>query len=157
MKNKPVLDVCCGGRMFWFDKHDTRTVYMDKRKEEYLLCDGRTFKIAPDIVGDFRKIPFQDNTFSLVIFDPPHLHKAGETSWLAKKYGVLGKNWEEDLKQGFSECFRVLTPLGILVFKWNEEQIPTKQVLALTPQKPLILHKRQKTKFIIFMKKEEDE
>ena len=52
-----ILDVCCGSRMFWFDKSNKNTVYMDNRKFEELLCDGRKLKVNPDVVGDFRKIP----------------------------------------------------------------------------------------------------
>lgn len=29
----PVLDVFCGSKMFWFDKHDERATYCDKRRE----------------------------------------------------------------------------------------------------------------------------
>ena len=41
MKNKKILDACCGSRMFWFNKENTNTVYMDNRTEEKTLCDGR--------------------------------------------------------------------------------------------------------------------
>lgn len=27
----PVLDACCGSRMFWFDKQDERALFIDKR------------------------------------------------------------------------------------------------------------------------------
>jgi len=70
--------------MFWFQKNRPDTVYMDIRKVEETLCDGRKLIIEPDIIGDFRDIPFPDDTFYLVVFDPPHLKYAGETSWLAK-------------------------------------------------------------------------
>ena len=55
---KPILDVCCGGRMWWFDKNDERAVFMDKRTYEGTLCDGRHFEVKPDILGDFTNIPF---------------------------------------------------------------------------------------------------
>ena len=29
----PVLDACCGGRHFWFDKKDGRALFVDKRRE----------------------------------------------------------------------------------------------------------------------------
>lgn len=29
-----ILDVCCGSRMFWYDKHEEHTTYMDVRKYE---------------------------------------------------------------------------------------------------------------------------
>nr|DAL85793.1 MAG TPA: Methyltransferase domain [Caudoviricetes sp.] len=149
---KPVLDVCCGARMWWHDKTDARAVFMDCRELETTLCDGRSFKVLPDVLGDFRRIPFEDETFNLVAFDPPHLRKAGDSSWLAKKYGVLGQNWQSDLRKGFSECFRVLKPFGTLVFKWNEGQIKLAEILKLTDEKPLFMHKRQKTHFVIFLK-----
>ncbi len=75
---KKILDVCCGARLFWFDKENENTIYMDKRQLEDTLCDVRKLLINPDVIGDFRNIPYEDNSFKLVIFDPPHLIKAGE-------------------------------------------------------------------------------
>ena len=152
MNNKFILDVCCGSKMFYYDKNNKNTVYMDNREYEDILCDGRKLEVNPDIIGDFRKIPFEDSTFKLVIFDPPHLIKVGEKSWLAKKYGRLNENWKEDIKTGFSECFRVLENHGILIFKWNEEQIKLNQILNLTKYKPLFGNKRNKTHWIVFIK-----
>lgn len=86
---KCILDVCCGSRMFWFDKHNDKVVFMDNRVLHDTLCDGRKLDVEPDVVGDFRNIPFEDKTFHMVVFDPPHLIKVGEKSWLAKKYGRL--------------------------------------------------------------------
>jgi 23S rRNA G2069 N7-methylase RlmK/C1962 C5-methylase RlmI len=150
---KKILDVCCGSKMFWFQKNNKNTIYMDNRQLETNLCDGRTLKISPDIVADFRKIPYDNNAFKLVIFDPPHLVKVGQKSWLAKKYGKLNFNtWKDDLKKGFSECFRVLEEYGILIFKWNEEQIKLKEVLKLTDIIPLFGNKRAKTHWLVFMK-----
>lgn len=149
---KPILDVCCGSRMFYFDKNNPDVVFMDCRDLEDTLCDGRSLVVHPDIVGDFRNIPFGDNTFSMVVFDPPHLLRVGENSWLAKKYGKLSDSWEDDLKKGFSECMRVLKTNGTLIFKWNEEQIKLSHILSLFPQKPILGNKRAKTHFLIFMK-----
>lgn len=150
--DKLILDACCGSRMFWFDKVHPKTIYMDNRVLEDTLCDGRKLVISPDVVGDFTRMPFKDDSFRLVVFDPPHLLRAGKTSWLCKKYGVLGANWREDLEDGFNECFRVLEKNGILVFKWNEEQIKLSEVLKMAPQKPLFGDKRSKTHWIVFMK-----
>ena len=125
---------------------------MDCRKLDDTLCDDRKLEIKPDIVGDFRNIPFDDNSFYMVIFDPPHLLKAGDDSWLAKKYGKLTDTWREDLKQGFSECMRVLKPYGTLIFKWNEEQIKLSEISKLFPCEPVLGNKRNKTHWIVFMK-----
>ena len=148
----PVLDASCGSRMFWYDKGNPYGLFMDNRMEEHTLCDGRKLEITPDVIADFRHMPFMDNTFFHVVFDPPHLIRAGAESWLAKKYGKLGENWQEDIRQGFAECFRVLRPYGTLVFKWNEEQIKLAEILKLTPYKPLYGNRRSKTHWIVFMK-----
>jgi len=152
-----ILDACCGSRMFWFDKNHPNTIYGDFRKEDHLLCDGRHLEINPDIQMDFRNMPFADGQFKLVVFDPPHLIKAGKQSWLALKYGKLKNDWQEDLRKGFKECFRVLATDGVLIFKWNETQIKVSEVLGLTDQKPLFGHisgKRANTHWITFMKSE---
>lgn len=139
--------------MFWFDKQHEDTLYMDNRELETTLCDGRKLVVAPDIIADFRNMPFEDETFYLVVFDPPHLVKAGEKSWLAQKYGKLNEaTWRMDLMQGFDECMRVLKKHGTLVFKWNEEQIPLKEVLDCFGQQPLFGDKRSKTHWVVFMK-----
>ena len=47
---KKILDVCCGARLFWFDKENENTIYMDKRQLEDTLCDGRKLLINPDVI-----------------------------------------------------------------------------------------------------------
>lgn len=157
MSNKSILDVCCGSRMFWFDKQNPNAVYMDNRIVDDVLCDERKLHIAPDIVGDFRNIPFKNNSFSLVVFDPPHLIKVGENSWMSKKYGRLNPDtYKSDLKQGFKECFRVLKENGVLIFKWSEIDVKTSEIIALSPVPPLFGHrsgKLSKTQWIVFMKR----
>ena len=152
---KRILDACCGSKMFWFQKNRTDTVYMDIREVSDTLCDGRKLEIKPDILGDFRNIPFPDASFKIVVFDPPHLAEVGKNSWLAKKYGKLSDSWPEDLKQGFNECMRVLEPYGTLIFKWNEDQIKLSEILKNIDYKPLFGNKRpktQKTHWLVFMK-----
>jgi SAM-dependent methyltransferase len=157
--NKPVLDVCCGSRMFYFNKLDERVLFCDKRKENHILCDGRVLNINPDVQVDFTALPFDDETFYQVCFDPPHLIKVGHNSWLAKKYGQLNKStWQDDLRKGFSECFRVLKTNGTLIFKWNETDIPVKEILALTEYEPLFGHisgKRSNTHWMSFIKRKQ--
>lgn len=156
MEAPVILDMCCGSRMFWMDKEDDRTVFIDRRSEKHVLCDERTLLIRPDIIADFRALPFADNTFVQVVFDPPHLERAGENSWMRKKYGVLDKKtWRHDIRAGFAEAFRVLRPHGTLIFKWSATQIPARQIIALTDVKPTIWHragKGDKTHWILFLK-----
>ncbi|WP_296205668.1 class I SAM-dependent methyltransferase [Psychrobacter sp. UBA3962] len=152
---KKILDPCCGSRMFWFDKQDNRAVFTDKRKENHILCDGRELVIEPDMIMDFTNLKFDDESFYMVVFDPPHLRKAGPDSWMAKKYGKLDENWPSMIRDGFAECFRVLKPNGTLIFKWNETQIKVSEILKLTDQKPVVGHisgKRANTHWICFLK-----
>lgn len=57
--------------MFWFDKDDQRTLFGDIRDEQHVLCDGRVLNVEPNVIMDFRSLPFDDGTFKLVVFDPP--------------------------------------------------------------------------------------
>jgi len=164
MVEKKILDATCGSRSIWFNKHHPVAVYMDKRQEFetriWKSGDGlseRTLTVNPDVIADFTAIPFASDTFYLVVFDPPHLQKAGETSWLVKKYGKLVDNWPQMLREGFTECMRVLRPNGILIFKWSESQISATKVWEAIGQKPLFGHhsgKNSKTFWGCFMKGE---
>ena len=156
-----VLDVACGPRMFWFDRKDPRAIFADHRRENHVLADrsvpggSRTLEVNPDVIADFTDLPWSDNTFALVVFDPPHLVRAGKNGWQARKYGRLSRGWRESLRRGFAECFRVLRPEGTLIFKWNEYQVPVSKILALTPERPLLgqrCGKTSMTHWIVFMK-----
>lgn len=148
--------------MMWLDKTDPRAVFGDRRSESITVTDRthhadgtRTLRIEPDTLMDFRALPFRDSSFRLVAFDPPHLVRAGPRSWLAAKYGKLSDDWRVDLAAGFSECFRVLKPEGVLVFKWNETQVKLREVVVLTPEKPLfgqVSGHKGMTHWLVFMK-----
>lgn len=156
-QEKMILDVCCGSKMFWFNKHHKNTIYMDIRDEEYDVYD-KHIAVHPDVIADFRSIPFEDSRFNLVVFNPPHLRWAGKKSIMKAQYGQLGKYWEDDLKFGFDECMRVLKCGGVLVFKWNEIQIDLKKILSVLDAEPLFGHKSgkaAKTHWLCFMKLEE--
>jgi SAM-dependent methyltransferase len=150
--------------MFWFDRNDSRAVFGDIRSESFDLKDksskggSRKLIINPDQRMDFRCLPFSDNTFNLIAFDPPHLIRAGKNGWLAKKYGKLGIDWRDDIAAGFAECFRVLKPNGTLIFKWNETDIKVSELLKLTSNKPLFGNrcgKSAKSHWLVFMKQED--
>ena len=147
-----ILDACCGSRMFWFDKENPDVVFADNRELETTLCDGRKLVIKPNVKMDFRNMPYEDETFKMVVFDPPHLVHAGEKSWLGQKYGILPKDWKTYISAGFDECMRVLKTDGVLIFKWNEEQIKTSEILNCIKYKPLFGDRRSKTHWMVFMK-----
>jgi SAM-dependent methyltransferase len=147
----------------WFNRQHPDAVFGDRRRETITVTDRshgnqagqRVLRIEPDVLLDFRALPYPDDTFNLVAFDPPHLVRAGPKSWLAAKYGKLSADWRDDLHRGFTECLRVLTTNGVLVFKWNETQVRVGEVLALAPIQPLFGHvsgRRGLTHWLVFMK-----
>lgn len=83
--DKPVLDATCGSRMIWFNKNNELAVFVDKRELDneaiWTSGDGKVTRycnIHPDIIADFTCLPFEDNTFYHVVFDPPHLIQGGD-------------------------------------------------------------------------------
>lgn len=160
--DKKILDVTCGSRTIWFDKNHPAAIYCDIRDEEMSAVwtstnrdSERKCVIHPDVQCDFTDLPFDDNSFALVVWDPPHLIRVGETAWMKKKYGRLGDSWPQMLHDGFRECMRVLKPDGVLIFKWNESQIPATDVWKAIGEKPLFGHhsgKKSLTFWGTFMK-----
>lgn len=149
-----ILDATCGGRHLWVDKSHPDTTYVDRR----VLPKGTipirpNWNVTPDVCADFTSLPFDDETFDLVVFDPPHIIRdTPSKSFLRTKYGELtSDNWEATLRDGFAECWRVLRAPGTLHFKWAESNIPLKQVLALFPIAPLFKNK-QRVSWSVFAK-----
>jgi len=166
MKEKIVLDACCGGRMMWFDKQDDRCLFADQRRESMSINHFPSQKNAsakvvnPEQIHDFKNMPYKDESFHHVVFDPPHIRNISMKSVTGFSYGSLNKEtWQDDLRLGFAECFRVLKPNGTLIFKWNEVDIPLREVLALTTEKPLYGHrsgKKANTHWVAFIKTSSD-
>ena len=159
---KRILDACCGSKMFWFDKNNPDVEFCDIRtleRPEYY--PGQYIEINPDTVCDFTNLPFEDNSFHLVVFDPPHLERAGNRSIMATKYGKLTGDWRAMLSAGFDVGMRVLKPDGVMIFKWSEIQFSLSEILPLFSQEPLFgnrCRKRgNKTHWLCFMKEGKNE
>jgi len=91
--------------MFWFDRDNPDVIFGDIRDEEHVLCDGRALTINPDMNIDFRNMPFEDGSFKLVVFDPPHLRHAGAESWSAKSMACLRATGETTCGADFPSVF----------------------------------------------------
>lgn len=158
--DKIILDATCSSRSIWFDKHNPKTLYVDKRCEVLSCIWGdseRICDVSPDIVADFTALPFENNSFWHVVFDPPHLLHISENAWLKKKYGKLPDNWKPLIRDGFRECMRVLKPNGTLIFKWCEIDIPTREIIKAIGVEPLYGHrsgKKSQTHWLAFVKEE---
>ena len=138
-EDKFILDATAGFRMMWFNKKHPHSLYVDNRVE----CN-------PDELQDFRHLPYPDESFNLVVFDPPHKimsDASAKGNVLLKNFGrLLPETWSRDLEQGLSECYRVLTQLGVLIFKWHECDKTLIEIEQYFPCKPLFGQKTNTTK-----------
>lgn len=169
MTDEEVLDPTCGGRCIWYGGNKDRedTLYVDNREEEpgFHGQEGRTYAVQPDEVQDFTDLPYDDGEFNLIVWDPPHITRADGmeqlTGRITKKYGALhAETWQHDLRKGFEELWRVLSPGGTLVFKFADNNIPFEDVLDVFPEDPLCgtttkKHNRTENRWFTFYKPEE--
>ena len=75
-----ILDMCCGSRMFWFDKSDERAIFSDIRKEGYTLrklrrmnFGSRSEKISRRIAqmeADLKALQKENDTLTGRVDDP---------------------------------------------------------------------------------------
>jgi|TARA_R100000501_G_C2624814_1_gene118143 hypothetical protein len=156
-ENKFILDACCSSRMFWFNKKHPNTIFQDIREEEKGFVNNRQNReIKPDIIGDFRNMSFKDKSFKLIIWDPPHIiQKYNANCRMIAIYGSLEpETWQDDLKKGFNDIWRVLDDFGVLIFKWSEVDrwgqrkysAKLKDIIRLFHTEPLIAQKVKWTK-----------
>jgi len=138
-----VLDATTGGKHMWFPENEQndRTVFADRRRVESLEHQPG-WSCEPDVVCDIRELPFKDDTFSLIAYDPPHRITDGGMEQLSgvieKKYGALSaETWQADLEQSFAELWRVLKRGGTLTFKWADIHKSHDDVLSVIDRTPL--------------------
>jgi SAM-dependent methyltransferase len=79
-----------------------------------------------DIVGDFKDIPVPDESYDIIVFDPPHLPNAAATEKSSKiwerRYGLTATGREGDNVSSMflpflREAKRVLRPDGVVLAK----------------------------------------
>lgn len=163
--DKKILDVTCGMRGIWFNKEHPAAIYCDKRREHHERDFGKgsggkkVADISPDIQCDFTNLPFEDNSFSLVVFDPPHVLNLSDKAWIKNLYGTYDTEAKmlEDVAAGFHECMRVLKPDGVLIFKWADTSISVAKITKAFGVQPLFGHRsgiKSNTHWMCFMKLE---
>ena len=58
-KDKFILDACCGGRCFWFNKEHPNTLYVDIRKEGKGFIEARpNFEVVSYFIFHFLPLEF---------------------------------------------------------------------------------------------------
>lgn len=142
-----ILDATCGTKSMWFVKNHPLVTYIDKRSGNFLYwnkskAEKTVVKINPDIVADWTKrLPFDDDSFDMIVFDPPHIIKNEESENPIKMevyYSFLPKSkWKSIIKNGVAELFRVLKPQGVFVFKWAETHADIDDIIRLFPYPPI--------------------
>jgi hypothetical protein len=116
-----IADVTYGKGNFW--------KMIDLSKYDFHASDQVT---CPDHAYDFRKLPYQDNTFDVLVLDPPyvsHTHKVqGKYSFIAEDQynnsSTAGMNHADIIqmyKDGLKEAFRVVKHKGLVWVKCQDE------------------------------------
>jgi SAM-dependent methyltransferase len=153
-QDKFILDATAGFRRIWFNKNQPNVLYLDKDNDEELKARYKKsmsfinrkgnriwHRQNATVKGDFKKLDYPDNSFDLVVFDPPHTVSSNPKYWFELAWGALTpETWQNDLRKAAKELFRVLRPHGTLIFKWNNCEIPYREILELFPEQPLFGH-----------------
>lgn len=132
-----ILDATCGSRAMyegWHTKLNEDLICIDRRRADFSFKSPSNWvksnvKVAPSIQADLRFLPFKDNIFNMILFDPPHTANVLE-SIIAKKYG----SWDDrervrTLRVANKEFPRVLKVNGFLILKTFSRQFPIFEAL----------------------------
>lgn len=138
-----ILDATAGNRTMWKHKKCEGIIYSDIEKN---------LKVKPTIFADNRQLPFRDETFSTIFFDPPHdigvddsdiltmgkfaLKEARATEKrLHTYYGLYYIKTVDDMIKLLyytqKEFMRILKYSGLLWLKWNDVAMQLNRVLAI--------------------------
>jgi len=132
-----ILDCSSGLRQMWFDKTYEECVYLDRR----LNINGQGLQSRPSVYADSRQLPFREEAFDMVLFDPPH-DVWGINSNSGRKYGAWTHTEIINLVFRTSkEISKVVKSNGQVIFKWAEGRIKLNVVLNLLEGlKPIFGH-----------------
>jgi hypothetical protein len=123
-----ILDPACGSRMMWFDKSHPGVVFGDCRSETLTVTD-RTHRTDGVRVLEIR--PDQVMDFRKMPFPDG-------------TFRLVAFDPPHLVRAG-----------RVLIFKWNETQVRVREVLALTPERPLfgqVSGRGHMTHWLVFMK-----
>lgn len=140
----------------WYQKNNPCVTFMDCRKGTFRYKHYDRWVVEPDVVSEWKDMPFPDNTFDMVIFDPPHIIQKSEKGNIIAEYGKLPpESWRQMLTEGIKQCFRVLKNDGFFILKWCENDKKIDEIIKLCPYPPLFGTKTGKANnnhWIVFIK-----
>ena len=140
-----ILDATAGNRTIYTRgmKEDPRIIYIDVEAE---------LEVPPDALIDCRQTGFPDAYFHTIIFDPPHSfgHEKNRSYFTSPNSKNVKPEWGhhqvpayygadkyptmEALRvfvfKAFMEFHRILSPGGVVIFKWGEVHKSADQILA---------------------------
>jgi len=148
MEVKPeatILDATAGNRLMWSTKNHPSVIFIDVEKH---------LEYPPDRFMNCTNTDFEDGRFHTIIFDPPHnwgipynerlftipsKERADEKFNYGRTvppyYGLdKFKNRSEliaFIDKAQKEFHRILSPQGLLIFKWSEYVIPVHNIKCL--------------------------
>lgn len=110
----PVVDLTCNTKKMWKGLNKTDVVFCD-------IDD----QVIPDIVCSYDDTPFESNSISVIVYDPPHLPSAAGTKTslqhFVKNYGldksVIGDNISSIFVPFLNEANRILKKDGLIFAK----------------------------------------
>jgi len=121
-----ILDACCGGKTMYqgWDKNlGDQLISIDIRKlPARKWVGGEGWKrnmppIEPTIQADMNYLPFREQMFDAIIFDPPHL-QTNIKAFMGELYGGWTKTEARKIMVAVnSEFARVLKPQGLILMK----------------------------------------
>lgn len=128
-----ILDVCCGAEKMYHGSQSQLAT------NEFITIDIRTgdfsYKskssvtttsviVKPKILADMRYLPFKDDTFDIIVCDPPHMD-CGLTGFMYKAWGSWNQQETIDImKLANLEFSRCLRKNGTLILKVTGEIAP---------------------------------
>jgi SAM-dependent methyltransferase len=121
--------------MLDFYPHRTPKQILDATVNKGRFWEGSTRPVTgldidpahnPDIVGDNRDMPFEDNSFDVVVYDPPHIPNQGKdkSKDFNTRFGLVlkssvdqGHNFSHLYPPFVREAYRVLKADGVMFCK----------------------------------------
>lgn len=115
-----IVDVTANRRKMWKN--------VDLPDEQKIIFTDIDPEVQPDITCDFRKLPFDDNSIALLVFDPPHLPAAAGSprslSGYKTNYGLERSAEADNINEFFppflQEALRVLKDDGLVFCKLRD-------------------------------------
>jgi len=137
-----ILDATAGNRSMWKTKDSPFIIWIDIEKE---------LSVSPDVIMDCTDTEFSDDWFHTIFFDPPHsfghskntgIHQTPsrevmkERGWGVGAYYGFDKYATKASLLGFinraqKEFYRILSPNGLLWFKWAEIHATLDNILPI--------------------------